>query len=161
MIRVRNLFISPGHNFVGHHGRPPGEHPVLAADQIECVAGHGIRGDRYFDFKQNYKGQITFFSQDVFDAMCGELKLPDAQPFATRRNVLVSGVELGRLVGVEFEIQGVRFAGVEECRPCYWMNQAFGDQRAENWLKGREGCGFAFLPTAFFATTLESQRGRP
>jgi hypothetical protein len=78
MIRVRNLFISPGHNFVDHHGRLPGEHPVITADEIECVAGHGIRGDRYFDFKENYKGQITFFSQGVFDAMCGELKLPDA-----------------------------------------------------------------------------------
>lgn len=34
---------------------------------------------------------------------------------------------------------GVRFAGVEECKPCYWMNQTLGDARAENWLKGRGG----------------------
>jgi MOSC domain-containing protein YiiM len=33
----------------------------------------------------------------------------------------------------------VRFAGVEECRPCYWMNLAFGDERTERWLKGRGG----------------------
>jgi hypothetical protein len=139
MIRVRNLFISPGHNFVGHHGGPPGEHPVIAADQIECVAGRGIRGDRYFNFQEDYKGQITFFSLDVFDAMRRELNLPEAQPASTRRNVFVSGVELSALVGTEFEIQGVRFAGVEECRPCYWMTRAFGDERAENWLKGRGG----------------------
>ena len=139
MIRVRKLFISPGHNFVGHHGRPSGEHPVIAAEQVECIAGRGIRGDRYFDFKENYKGQITFFSEDVFDAMRRELNLAHAQPAATRRNVLVSGVELSALVGSEFEIQGVRFAGVEECRPCYWMNRTLGDERAENWLKGRGG----------------------
>ena len=43
------------------------------------------------------------------------------------------------LVGAEFEVQGVRFAGTEECRPCHWMNQAFGDERVEGWLKGRGG----------------------
>ena len=139
MIRVRHLFVSPGHNFVGHHGGPPGGHPVIEAEEIECLAGRGIRGDRYFDFKEDYKGQITFFSLDVFEAMRRELNLPEAQPAATRRNVFVSGVDLNMLIGAEFEIQGMRFAGMEECRPCYWMNRALGDERAENWLKGRGG----------------------
>jgi len=139
MIRVRHLFTSAGHNYVGHHGGPAGEYPIIEADQIECVAGRGIRGDRYFDFKEDYKGQITFFSQDVLDTMRRELNLSEAQPAATRRNVFLSGADLNTLVGKEFEIQGIRFAGVEECRPCYWMNSAFRDERAEQWLKGRGG----------------------
>ena len=139
MIRLRHLFTSPGHNFVGHHGGPPGDHPSVEAEQIECVAGRGIRGDRYFDFKENYKGQITFFSLEVFDAMRRELNLPEASPAFTRRNVFVSGADLNSLIGAEFEIQGVRFAGVEECRPCHWMSTAFRDERAEQWLKGRGG----------------------
>jgi hypothetical protein len=139
MMRVCRLFTSPGHNFVGHHGRAPGNHPVIEADQIECVAGRGIRGDRYFGFKEDYKGQITFFSEDVFGAMQRELGLPEADPSATRRNVFVSGADLAALIGKEFEIQGVHFGGVEECRPCYWMNHAFRDARAECWLKGRGG----------------------
>lgn len=147
MIRVRHLFISPGHNFVGHHGGPPGTHPVVEAGQIECVAGRGIRGDRYFDFKEDYKGQITFFSLDVFDEMRHELNLPDAQPANTRRNVFVSRADLNALIGSEFEIQGVRFAGVEECRPCRWMNNAFRDGRAEQWLKGRGGLRCRILST--------------
>jgi MOSC domain-containing protein YiiM len=48
-------------------------------------------------------------------------------------------VDLNALIGREFEVQGVRFAGVEECRPCYWMNEAFGHPQAEDWLKGRGG----------------------
>jgi MOSC domain-containing protein YiiM len=139
MIRVKHLLTSPGHNFVGHHGCAPGSHPVIELDEIECVAGRGIRGDRYFDFKKEYKGQITFFSAEVLDAMRHDLDLPEAQPAATRRNVFISGADLSALVGQEFEIQGVRFAGVEECRPCYWMNTAFRDERAEKWLKGRGG----------------------
>jgi hypothetical protein len=139
MIRVRHLFTSPGHNFVGHHGGPPGEYAIVEADRVECVAGRGLRGDRYFGFKENYKGQVTFFSLDVFDEMRRELNLPEARPSSTRRNIFLSGINLAALIARDFEIQGVRFHGVEECRPCYWMNRAFGDERAESWLKGRGG----------------------
>jgi MOSC domain-containing protein YiiM len=138
MIRIHHLFTSPGHNFVGHHGGPPGEHPILQLDQIECVAGRGIRGDRYFNHRENYKGQITFFSLETFEDLKRELGLPQAEPSAARRNAFVSGADLDRLVGTEFEIQCVRFIGVEECRPCYWMNSALGPG-AHEWLAGRGG----------------------
>jgi MOSC domain-containing protein YiiM len=138
MIRVHQLFISAGHNFVGHHGQPAGTNAVLEVNRVDCVAGRGLRGDRFFDHKENYKGQITFFSLDVFEALRRELKLPKAHPSATRRNALVTGVELNSLVGREFEIQGVRFIGVEQCKPCHWMDSALGPG-AETWLQGRGG----------------------
>lgn len=138
MIRVERLFISPGHNYFGHHGLPPDEHQVLAVDQVECVAGRGICGDRFFDFKENYKGQITFFSMEVFEAMCEALKLPLAQPQATRRNAFTRGADLDALIGMEFKIQKVHFEGVCECSPCHWMDEAIGPG-AEQWLKGRGG----------------------
>jgi MOSC domain-containing protein YiiM len=138
MITVHQLFISPGHSYFGRHGQTAASYPVREADQIECVAGRGIRGDRFFDFKEKYKGQITFFSMEVFDALRRELGLPQAKPSSTRRNVFVADVDLNSLIGVEFEIQGVRFAGTEQCKPCYWMNSAICDG-AENWLQGRGG----------------------
>ena len=138
MTCVEHLFISPGHNFFGHHGQPAGKHPILAVDQIECVAGRGIRGDRFFEYKSDYKGQITFFSMEVLEALRRELSLPNAQPQDTRRNAFTRGIDLNTLIGREFEVQGVRFAGVEESKPCYWMNAALGPG-AEEWLKGRAG----------------------
>ena len=138
MIRIEHLFISPGHNFFGHHDKPAGEHPIVAAKRIECVAGRGIRGDRFFDYKENYKGQITFFAMEVLEALRDELNLPDAQPEATRRNAFVRGADLPSLVGKQFEVQGVRFEGVEESKPCHWMNSALGSG-AEEWLRGRAG----------------------
>lgn len=139
MIRVRHLFISSGHNYLGHHGKPAGTHPIQEAEQVECVAGRGIRDDRYFDFKENPKRQISFFAHEVFQKMCDELGLKDAHPRSTRRNVITAGVDLNTLIGCEFEIQGVRFVGLEECRPCYWMNSALRDEQAETWLKGNGG----------------------
>ncbi len=88
MIQVAQLFISPGHNFFGHHGQPAGNHAMVPMAQIECVAGRGISGDRFFDYKLDYKGQITFFSLEVFAALRRDLALPNAQSSATRRNCL-------------------------------------------------------------------------
>ncbi len=138
MIEVYHLFISPEHNFFGRHGQTAAAHRAIAMEQVECVAGRGIRGDRFFDFKENYKGQITFFSLEVFDALRRDLNLPDAQPAATRRNVFLAGVDLNTLVGQEFLIQGIRFAGVEQWKPCYWMDSSVG-AGAEAWLQGRGG----------------------
>jgi MOSC domain-containing protein YiiM len=137
-VEICHLYISPGHNFVGHHGREPDTHPMIEVPEIECVAGRGIRSDRYFDFKGDYKGQITFLSLDVFDELCGALQLQDCSPALARRNVITRSIDLNDLVGQEFEVQGVLFFGTEECRPCYWMDRAFAPG-AEKFLKDRGG----------------------
>lgn len=139
MIRIRHLFISPGHNYFGHHGQPPGDHPIVEVDEVECVAGRGLMGDRFFDFKKGYRGQVTFFACEVLERLRTELGVAGALPSATRRNVITEGMDLNTLIGKEFELQGVRFAGTEECRPCYWMNRAFKNQEAEAWLQGNGG----------------------
>ncbi len=138
-MHILRLYVSPEHNFFGHHGKPPGDSPTLEVSEIRCVPGHGVEGDRFFDYKTNYKGQITFFSQEVYERLCRDLAIRDKTPAAFRRNVIVSGVDLNTLTGgQEFEVQGVRFKGCEECRPCYWMDQSFGPG-AEAALKGYGG----------------------
>jgi MOSC domain-containing protein YiiM len=47
-------------------------------------------------------------------------------------------MRLNALIGKEFEVQGVRFLGTEEAKPCYWMDTAFGEG-AQEALKGRGG----------------------
>ena len=137
-VEICHLYISPGHNFVGHHGQEPDDYPMIEVPTIECVAGRGIRGDRYFDFKDDYKGQITFFSLDVFDQLCQVLGLGQRSPAGARRNIMVRDADLNELIGEDFEVQGVRFHGTEECRPCYWMDRAIAPG-AEEFLKGRGG----------------------
>jgi MOSC domain-containing protein YiiM len=137
-VEICHLYISPGHNFFGHHGREPDDFSMIEVPSVECVAGHGLRGDRFFDYREDYKGQITFFSLEVFDELCGALGLQGCSPGVARRNIVTRNVDLGVLIGQEFEHQGVRFLGMEESRPCYWMNRAIGPG-AEDFLKGRGG----------------------
>jgi len=150
---IHQLFISAGHEFFGHHGQPAGSHPIQELEEVECVAGRGLRGDRFFDYRENYKGQITFFSLDVFDELQEALQLSQARPQATRRNVFVREVELNQLVGMCFEIQGLRFEGVEECRPCHWMDTALGPGAAA-WLRGRGGLRARILTGGFLRRSL-------
>jgi MOSC domain-containing protein YiiM len=138
VIRVRHLFISPGHNYFGHYGGEPGVNPIVEVEEARCVAGRGIEGDRFFDFKEDYKGQITFFAWEVYQDLLATFGNPDRPPSVFRRNVITEGADLTALVAEEFEIQGVRFLGTQESAPCCWMDQAFGPG-AEEALRGRGG----------------------
>jgi MOSC domain-containing protein YiiM len=137
-MKIRHIYISPEHIFVGHHGKPSGDTPMEEVAEVECVASKGLKGDRYFAFKKDYKGQVTFFSEEVYEGLCEQMQVMDKDPSVFRRNIIVRGVDLNSLIGTEFEVQGVRFIGTQEAAPCYWMNQAFGEG-AEQKLKGNGG----------------------
>jgi MOSC domain-containing protein YiiM len=146
LIRVTGLYTSRGHNFFGQHGKPSGTHDLIAQEEIVCVAGRGIEGDRFFDHQENYCGQITFFSAEVFEDVCRRLGVIGKHPGLARRNVITSGVDLNTLIGEEFMLQGVRFQGAEECRPCYWMDRAIAPG-AEAALRHRGGLRARILTT--------------
>lgn len=137
-MRIAALTISPGHNFFGHHGGPPGDHPLVPVSRVECLAGRGLRGDRFLDHRPDYPGQVTFFALETHEALVRELGHRPVSAALYRRNVLTRGADLPALIGREFEVQGVRFLGAADCKPCYWMDQAIGPG-AEAWLKGRGG----------------------
>lgn len=137
-MQLLHLYISPDHNYFGHHGQPAGESPMTELESIQCVAGKGIVGDRFFGFKEDYKGQVTFFSHEVYERLCAQFQITDLPPSIFRRNIITRGVDLNALIGQEFEIQGIRFLGTQESTPCYWMNQAFAEG-AEEAMKGHGG----------------------
>jgi MOSC domain-containing protein YiiM len=135
---LEQLFVSPDHNYFGHHGREPSAHPTLQVRELHCIAGRGIVGDRFFNYRADYAGQITFFSAEIFDELRQEFSVPDASPGQTRRNATGRGLDLIDLSDRDFCLQGVWFRGAGECKPCYWMNQALAPD-TEAWLRGRGG----------------------
>lgn len=149
-IDIERIFISSGHNYFGRHGLGSEDYEIIEKDVIEVVAGRGIVGDRFFDYEEDYKGQITFFDAAVWHDLERILGTDlDAKKF--RRNVLVSGVDLNELIGKTFEIDGVRYSGSEEAKPCYWMDEAHVPG-AEEALKGRGGLRCRILDDGELAT---------
>ncbi len=137
-MRLLHLYLSPEHNFFGHHGQPAGTAPMLEVPEVKLVAGQGIEGDRFFGFKKDYKGQITFFADEIYQSLCAQFQVWDRPPSVFRRNLITEGQDLNALIGQEFVIQGVRFLGMAECSPCHWMDEAF-HPGAETALKNNGG----------------------
>ncbi|MEM7790107.1 MAG: MOSC domain-containing protein [Verrucomicrobiota bacterium] len=151
-VDIKAIYISPGHDFYGRHGKDRLEHGIEKVDTIECIAGSGLKGDRFFDYKEDFKGQITFFDWAVYERMKEQFGRPDLEPYVFRRNVLTEGVDLNTLIGQRFEVQGILFEGSEESTPCYWMNEAIAPG-AEEALKGNGGLRARILTDGFLTTS--------
>lgn len=128
------IWISSGNNFRGRHQQGQLHHAAECLLEAECIAGQGLRGDRYFGYLENFKGQVTFFQVETLEAIRKRFSLPHLSAGTLRRNLIVRGTHLGEWVGRKFRYQGIVFEGSEECKPCYWMDQAIATG-AEEFLK--------------------------
>lgn len=138
MVTIEAIYRSPGHDFKGRFGQGRLEHGVEAIDAVECHAGRGLVGDRYYDYRVDYKGQVTLFAREVGQQLAHERGWETIDFKAFRRNVITSGIKLNELVGKHFCLGEVELKGSEECAPCLWMNEAFAPG-TEDWLRGRGG----------------------
>lgn len=137
-VDVTHLFISSGHNYFGRHGKGSESHVITACDEIELVAGKGVVNDRFFDYEEDYKGQITLFDHATYDRVKERFQLPDLEPSAFRRNVVVKGVGLNDLIGARFSLGEVELTGSQEAKPCYWMDEACAPG-VDQFLRGHGG----------------------
>lgn len=129
------IYISPGHDYWGKHGEGRLQNGIQSPAEVECVAGMGLRGDRYFGYRPDYKGQVTFFSAEVVDEVRHHFQLRNLPSSVFRRNLIVRGVDLKQWMGKRFRFQGIEFQGCQECRPCHWMNRVIAEG-GEEFLKG-------------------------
>jgi MOSC domain-containing protein YiiM len=159
--RILSLYISSGHNYFGRHGKTSDTHGILSRNVIHCIKGRGIKGDRFLDYQPDYKGQITFFAAEVYEELSDALGVRGVPTSVFRRNVITRGIDLNGLIGREFTLQGVRFLGTGECKPCYWMNEAFHPD-AEAALRGRGGLRAKILTSGSLRTEawLRKRRAR-
>ncbi len=144
------IYISPGHDYWGKHGEGCLQNGITSPREVECVAGMGLRGDRYFGHRPNYKGQATFFSSEVVEEVRDHFKLAQLPASVFRRNLIVCGVNLSQWMGRRFRFQGVEFEGCQECRPCDWMDRVIAPG-GNDFLKGnfRGGLRAKILSSGF------------
>lgn len=115
---VRSLSAAPSAGVVARLAiAPAAEAPMVALPSASVVAGRGIEGDRYFD------GAGTFSERggtgrDVTLVEAGALAAAGVEPLESRRNVVVSGIDLDGLMGRSFRIGEVECVGVRRCEPC-------------------------------------------
>ena len=99
---------------------------------VECHTGKGIVVDRYYNYKEDYKGQITFISYELHEKMQNHFS-KDIDMADYRRNVFIDEGSLLELIGKKFKIGDVEFLGVEDCAPCAWMDRIIGEG-SKQWM---------------------------
>ncbi|MGJ0118689.1 molybdenum cofactor biosysynthesis protein [Williamsia sp. MIQD14] len=124
---VVTLLVSPGHAYFGRAKDGPAEDvPTALPGHVDVVADKGIRGDRFFGVRAHTEAAVTFLALEAWEAAAGGV-----DPVVARRNVMVRGLELDPLRGVEFAIDTgdgpVRFRGGRPAHPCSWMDTMAGD----------------------------------
>lgn len=137
--KLEHIYISQGHDYWGKRGEGRLQNGIQECQIVECVEGKGLVGDRYFGYREEFKGQVSFFELETVEAIRERFKLPKLPASVFRRNLVVSGVSLKKLMGKRFVFQGLIFEGCQECKPCHWMNRVVDDGTEEFMKEGFRG----------------------
>jgi MOSC domain-containing protein YiiM len=93
-------------------------------DTVEVTLDDGLLGDHYKG--KSKKRQVTLIQKEHLDAVAGILKLEQVDPGLTRRNIVISGINLLALKDRQFQIGEVILEMTGFCYPCSRMEENFG-----------------------------------
>ena len=105
--------------------RPARRVPLLGVNHVEVLADHGLVGDHRAK-KPGSKRQVTLIQSEHLAAVAALLGRDVVDPALTRRNLVVSGINLLALRDSRFDIGGVVFEGAGLCEPCSRMEEVLG-----------------------------------
>ncbi len=109
-------------DWLGH--RPAKRSEVRVTESVHVNSDIGIVGDHYRG--QDGKRQVTLMQSEHLDTV-GKILEKKIMPELTRRNILVSAINLQALIGKEFKIgDEVVLEGMGHCRPCSRMEENLG-----------------------------------
>jgi MOSC domain-containing protein YiiM len=145
-VEIVHLLASSRHRY---GGRPAdGPLPPLGGeresrDEVEVRAHLGVVGDRFFGRSAHRTAAVTVMAAESLDHVQFALGLDHAlDPAATRRNIMLRGVDVDALRGTLFAIDSgsgfVVLQGHRPANPCAWMNVTLAEG-AHKALRGRGG----------------------
>jgi MOSC domain-containing protein YiiM len=158
-VQVVHLLASPLHRYEGRPGDGPrtlpSGAPEEARERVEVRAHLGIRGDRHFGHAAHRTASVTVMAVESVEHVERALGLAaPLDPYATRRNILLRGVDVDLLKKARFSLdtgQGaVEFQGHRPANPCAWMDVMLAPG-AHQALRGRGGVRCEPLSTGTLA----------
>lgn len=106
--------------------RPSRGAPVTEVQAVDAVANKGLDGDRTAAGRGGGKRQVTFIQAEHLPVIASLAGVERLEAATTRRNVVVSGINLTALKGHTFRIGSAVFEGTGSCPPCGKMEAALG-----------------------------------
>lgn len=117
--------------------RPARRVAPIEVNHVEVLADQGLAGDRAAR-NSGGKRQVTLIQREHLEAVAKILGRDAVDPALTRRNLVVSGINLLALHSEQFEIGGVQFEGTGLCEPCSRMEEVLG-AGGYNAMRGHGG----------------------
>jgi len=105
--------------------RPARGEPLRPVSRVEATPGLGLAGDR-FKGTEASKRQVTLIQSEHLAAVASILGREPFDPALTRRNLVVSGINLYALRNARFRVGGLLLEGTGICAPCEQMERALG-----------------------------------
>ena len=116
--------------------RPARKTAAQTPNEVWAVAEQGLRGDRYANRGGNR--QVTLIQAEHVQAVASFLGRASIDFALTRRNILVSGLNLLALKGSYFEVGEALLQYTGECHPCSRMEEVLG-AGGYNAMRGHGG----------------------
>ena len=110
---------------------------LTSLESVIALKDQGLQGDHYKG-KPGSKRQVTLIQQEHLSAVAAMLGKEGIDPNLTRRNIVISGINLHALKDRVFKIGAVMLEGTGDCAPCSRMEQNLG---AGGWnaMRGHGG----------------------
>ncbi|MGF1671704.1 MAG: MOSC domain-containing protein [Balneolaceae bacterium] len=112
---------------------PEAKGEIFEVENIEAVAGIGLKGDRNYYKQQRLsaekrkpKHELTLVEWESVDELNQSGEFGVIKPEELRRNLVTKGVDLNSLVGKQFLVGDVRAEGLELCEPCRYLEKLTG-----------------------------------
>lgn len=138
-VAVVQLLVSPAHRLAGRPADGPAAGPDdERVERVEVRSGLGLVGDRYYGRPAHRDASVTIMSAENLPRDIDA----SADLRHTRRNILLSGVDIDSLVGATIALDcgtgPVVLAVNRPARPCAWMDVTIG-AGAQRALRGKGG----------------------
>lgn len=105
--------------------RPRSRATVESVGATEAIQDRGLTGDHRAT-RPGSKRQVTLIQAEHLIAVARLLRRDTVDPVLSRRNLMVSGINLLALADSEFRIGAVLLLGTGRCAPCSRMEEALG-----------------------------------
>lgn len=116
--------------------RPEKRGALLEKDTVQVLEAHGLEGDHYSG--RSKKRQVTLIQQEHLDGVANILGKEAVDPGLTRRNIVVSGINLLAFADRQFQVGEVVLEMTGHCHPCSRMEDNLGPG-GYNAMRGHGG----------------------
>ena len=98
---------------------------IEQVNNIEVIAGKGIKGDRYYHDYNEAKKQITLIESENIDYYNKKFST-NFSYLDFRRNLITKNIQLNDLVGKKLSIGQIDIEVHDLCRPCKYLQEILG-----------------------------------